>query len=56
MHAVVTNRKHWQGVEERLFQELYSLGWQYEHNKSLTGEEAFQGGLAAVRQTARAIA
>lgn len=54
--TVVTNKKHWQAVEERLFQELYTLGWQYEHNKSLTAEQGMQGGLAAVRQTARRIA
>jgi len=52
----LSNKRNWQATEERLFQELFALGWQYEHNKSLTREQGGRGGLAEVRQTARAMA
>lgn len=53
---VVSNKNNWRAIEERLFQELYALAWDYEHNKSLTQEEGERGGLAQIRQNARAIA
>ena len=53
---MVSNKHNWQAIEERLFQELYALAWDYEHNKCLTQEEGERGGLAQIRQNARAIA
>eukprot|EP01032_Pedospumella_encystans_P015915 gene15915-18178_t len=53
---VLSNKRTWQATEEKYFQELFALGWQYENNKSLTKEQRGKGGLAEVRQTARAIA
>mmetsp|Transcript_31546 Transcript_31546/g.52707 ORF Transcript_31546/g.52707 Transcript_31546/m.52707 type:complete len:693 (+) Transcript_31546:560-2638(+) len=50
------NRQNWRAVEEKLFQELYSLGWRFELNKSLTKEAKTRGGKAAVRKTARELA
>lgn len=46
----------WQAVEEKTFQELYAIAWQYERNKSLTGEQPAPGGMREVRTTCRELA
>jgi hypothetical protein len=52
----VSNKTNWMATEEKLFQEIYSLGHAYELNKSLTKEAATPKGLMGVRLIARNIA
>jgi hypothetical protein len=43
-------------VAHTSLQELYAIAWDYEHNKSLTGETSMSGGLQAVRLHVRNLA
>ena len=52
----MSNKRNWLAQEEKLFQEIYTIGWEAEANKSLTKEALTKGGLNEVRKTARTIA
>jgi hypothetical protein len=53
---VPTNSDSWLAVEEKVFQEIFSLASQLETNKSLTQETPLPGGMQEVRRNCRYLA